>query len=68
MTLREMRKAAGLSQTALAREMGCSLNTIQRYESGVSVAPEYLSKAVEVARSLGITGYAPPCPCCGRAL
>ena len=47
------RRAAGLSQKALAREAGCAELTIYRYERGDIPNPRYL-QAESIARVLGV--------------
>jgi DNA-binding transcriptional regulator YiaG len=41
------RKALGLSQAALARTLGVSLNTANRWEKGERPIPPYLWLAIE---------------------
>jgi DNA-binding XRE family transcriptional regulator len=44
------RKALGLSQAALARTLGVSLNTTNRWEKGERAIPPYLWLAIEGLR------------------
>ncbi len=43
--LKELRRAAGVSQDGLARKLGMSRNQIQRWEAGVNP----ISQAMEIA-------------------
>lgn len=47
MTIKELRKASGMTQTAFGEYFGIPMRTIQNWESGTSECPRYLSDLVE---------------------
>lgn len=69
MTFNEARKAAGLTQEGLARELNVSWKTVARYCDG-SYSPkgQRAMDVREVFRRHGVEWGPEVCPCCGRAL
>ena len=56
MTLKEARRAAGLTQAALASAAGVNIRQIQKLESGeLAVRNMTLKNSVAIAKALGIT-------------
>ncbi|MBR4039394.1 MAG: helix-turn-helix transcriptional regulator [Clostridia bacterium] len=54
-TLKELRRAKGLTQMGLAELVGVPFRTIQKYEAGnINMANVTLEKAVKLAQALGI--------------
>lgn len=53
--LRELRTAAGLSQSQLAAEAGVSLDTLQDYEQGTRRGDPKLRLAVKLAQAMGVS-------------
>ena len=56
MSLKALREAAGLSQSALASASGVSIRMIQHYEQGVKdLSKAQVITALKLAKSLGVT-------------
>lgn len=47
MTVYEMRQALGLSQKAFGEKYGIPLRTVENWENGYRVPPEYVLKLLE---------------------
>ena len=47
MTVKEIRKRTGLSQSAFARATGISVRTLQQWEQGRSQPPAYVESLIE---------------------
>lgn len=47
MTVKELRKRTGLSQSKFAEHFGIPVKTIQKWERNGSVPPEYVPKMME---------------------
>ena len=57
-TLRELRKALGLSQEAIAKVVGKSCGSIRSYEDGRKLPPEVMGKMLSLAVRAGLSGLA----------
>lgn len=54
-TLKELRKAAGLSQAQLAKKSGVDVRTIQAYESGArDMGKAQVDNVIKLADALGV--------------
>lgn len=47
MTIKELRKSTGLTQSEFSRKTGIPLGTIRNWEQGSRKAPEYILSLVE---------------------
>jgi len=68
MTFNEARKAAGLTQQALADEIGCDTNLVSVWCYGRKVSPKHIVAAKKALAKHGVEWGPEVCPCCGRAL
>ena len=57
-TLRELRKALGLSQEAIAKQVGKSFGSIRSYEDGRKLPPDVMGKMLSLAVRAGLTDIA----------
>lgn len=51
--VRELRRTLAISQERLARELGVSLSTVQRWEKGARPMPAHQEKLDELRRRAG---------------
>ncbi len=56
MTIQELRKKTGLSQSKFAEYFGIPLRTVQEWEQGRRKPPEYIPKLLERIWNLETTG------------
>lgn len=49
MTISEIRSASGLSRSAFARKYAIPIRTLENWESGTNVCPEYTRRLLEDA-------------------
>src|ERR1039458_7770602 len=57
-TLRELRKALGLSQEAIAKQVGKSFGSIRSYEDGRKLPPDVMGKMLSLAVRAGLIDLA----------
>ena len=57
-TLRELRKALGLSQEAIAKQVGKSFGSIRSYEDGRKLPPDVMGKMLSLAVRAGLPDIA----------
>lgn len=47
MTIKELRTACGMTQTKFGEHLNIPMRTIQNWENGVSVPPDYVLELIE---------------------
>lgn len=55
LTLKQLREQAGLSQEALARQLGVSSKTVSNWERGMSIASLTVPQMKTLCEALGVT-------------